>query len=429
MQMIVERGCALDVHLSSVVACALVGPADQPPQRHERVFGTTYRELEALRGWLKELAVTHVAMESTGVYWKPVYAVLECDFTLLVGNAQHLKQVPGRKTDRKDAAWLAELLHHGLIRPSFVPPPEIRELRDLVHYRRSLVAAQTSERNRTLKLLEGAGLKLASVVSNVFGVSGMAMLKALTTGDATPETIAALAQGRLRRKRELLTAAAEQRLGEPQRSMLGVQLRRLAAVEADIADVESRITERMERFRVQPRLLTTIPGVNELTAATIIAEIGIDMTSFGSASRLAAWAGVCPGSSESAGKKKTVATRKGNPQLKAVLVNAALSAARVGGSYFKDKYHRLKVRRGAKRAAVAIAHKLLVVAFHLLSTGEPFRELGEGFLDQQARHRTTRRLIRRLNQLGYEVQIARRAEGGPSAGLPTSVAGNLVRAP
>jgi len=409
MEAIVERCAGLDVHQASVVACVLIGRPGCKPRKEIRSFATLTWNLETLRDWLKELGVTHVGMESTGVYWKPVHAILEGHFTLIVGNAHHIKAVPGRKTDVKDAEWLADLVRHGLIKPSFVPPPAIRELRDLMRLRRSLAEARSTERNRTLKLLETANIKLASVASEVFGVSGMAMLEALIENKTTPAEMAELARGKLRRKREPLALALDGRMSEHHRYVLAFHLRRLAAIEQDLRTLDARIEERVQPFQAQRQLLQQIPGVDALIAATIIAEIGIDMSVFGNAMRLAAWAGVCPGNHQSAGKRKSGVTRRGNVHLKTALVTAAVCASRQRGSYYKDKYHRLRARRGRLRAAMAIAHKILIAAYHMLAGGVPYRELGEDFLDQQARQRTLRHLLHRLNHLGYDVMLQPRA--------------------
>jgi transposase len=409
MEAIVERCAGLDVHQASVVACVLLGEPGRKPRKEVRSFGTMTRDLEALRGWLEELGVSHVGMESTGVYWKPVHTILEGHFVLIVGNAHHIKAVPGRKTDVKDAEWLADLVRHGLIQPSFVPPPAIRELRDLVRLRRSLAEARTTERNRTLKLLEAANIKLASVATDVFGASGMAMLEALVENKAAPAEMADLARGTLRRKREPLAWALEGRMTEHHRYVLAFHLRRLAAIEEDVRTLDARIEEQVRPFQAQRQLLQQIPGVDALVAATIIAEIGLDMSVFGNARRLAAWAGVCPGNHESAGKRKSSATRRGNVHLKTALVTAAVCGSRPKGSYYKDKHHRLRARRGRLRAAMAIAHKILIAAYHMLAGGVACRELGEAFLDQQARQRTVRHLLHRLNHLGYDVMLQPRA--------------------
>jgi transposase len=408
MEAIVERSAGLDIHQGSVVACVLIGQGDRRPRKELRTFSTLTKDLEALRDWLAELGVTHVGMESTGVYWKPVYAILENHFTLIVGNAHHIKVVPGRKTDVKDAEWIADLVRHGLIKPSFVPPPPIRKLRDLVRLRRSLSQARTTERNRTLKLLETANIKLASIAADAFGVSGLAMLYALVENNASPEAMANLAKGRLRRKLQPLALALAGRLTEHHRYLLAFHLRRLAAIEADINELDARIEENIRPFQAQRALLQRIPGVDANIATTIIAEIGIDMSVFGNAARLAAWAGICPGNYESAGRQRKRKARRGNVHLKSALVTAAISAARQRGSYYKDKYHRLKTRRGAGRAAVAIGHKILIAVYNMLSSSTPFRELGESFLDQKARKRTVSNLVRRLTNLGYGVTLSPR---------------------
>jgi transposase len=405
MQVMVERCCGLDIHQESVVACVLVGAPGLRPRKEVRTFRTMTRELEALRDWLEAMGVTHVGMESTGVYWRPVYAVLEGHFELIVGNARHIRNVPGRKTDVKDAEWIAELVRHGLIAKSFVPPPPLRELRDLLRYRRKLTESQAAERNRLLRLLETANIKLASVATDVFGVSGQAMLKALIEGNASAEEMAGLAKGQLRRKHDDLVLALEGRVEEHHRFLLSLQLRRLEAAEQDIEALDLRIAVRLEPYSLQHALLMQIPGVDWVVAAVLIAEIGVDMSVFLSVHHLAAWAGVCPGNHESAGKQKSGRSRKGNVHLRTMLVGAAISASRTKGSYLKDKFYRLKARRGALRAALAIAHKILVAAYHMLAKGLGYRELGEAYLDQIDQTRTAANLKRRLERLGYIVQL------------------------
>jgi transposase len=410
MQAIIERCCGLDVHQETVVACLLVGTPGAQPSKEVRTFRTVTRDLEALRDWLAAAGVTHVGMESTGVYWRPVYAVLEGDFDLIVGNARHIRNVPGRKTDVKDAEWIADLVRHGLIAKSFVPPPPLRELRDLLRYRRKLVESQAAERNRLLRLLETANIKLASVMSDVFGVSGRMMLRALIAGETATEAIADLAKGQLRHKRAELALALEGRMQAHHRFLLAIQLRRVEAIEQDIAELDVRIAARLEPYRAQHTLLTQIPGVDWLVAAVLIAEIGVDMSVFLSVYHLAAWAGVCPGNHQSAGKHKSGRARKGNLHLRTILVGAAISAARTKGTYLKDKFYRLKARRGALRAALAIAHKILVSAYHMLAKGLPYRDLGEAYLDQIAKTRTVANLKRRLERLGYYVILKPMAE-------------------
>jgi len=414
MEPIVERCCGLDVHQGTVVACLLVGRADQKPRKEIRTFSTVTRGLLELRDWLLAEGCTHVGMESTGIYWKPVYAVLEGSFELIVGNAHHIKNVPGRKTDVKDAEWLAHLLRHGLIAKSFVPPPPLRDLRDLLRYRRKLVESRTAERNRLSKLLETANIKLSSVISDLFGASGMAMLHALLEGTATAAQMAQLAKQRMRAKIPELELALEGRLEDHHRFLLKMQLRRLQQVDADLGQLEERVEQHLLPYQEQRQRLMKIPGVDRIVAAILIAEIGVDMSVFQSASHLAAWAGVSPGNNESAGKQKSTATRKGNIHLKTALVEAASAAARKKGSYLKDKFFRLKARRGYKRAAMAIAHKILKTAYRLLSTDEEYKDLGEAYLDHLDGRRVASNLVRRLERLGYQVQIAAREAPAPA---------------
>ncbi|HEY3216700.1 MAG TPA: IS110 family transposase [Candidatus Eisenbacteria bacterium] len=406
MEPIVERCCGVDIGQAAVVACLLVGAAHQRPRKQVRTFRTFTPDLVALRDWLEAEGCTHVGMESTGVYWKPVYAVLEGHFELIVGNAHHIKNVPGRKTDVKDSEWLAELVRHGLIARSFVPPRPIRELRDLVRYRRKLVESRTAERNRLLKLLEQANIKLASVASNVFGVSGMDMLRALLDGTSTPGQMAQLARGRLRPKIAELERALDGYIHAHHRRLLEIQLRRLELIDLDLEAVDQLIESQLAPFREPHERLTQIPGVDAVVAAVLIAELGVDMRVFHSARHLAAWAGVSPGNDESAGKRKSGRATRGNVFLKTTLIEAATAASRKNGTYFKDKFHRLRARRGYKRAALAIAHKILVAAYHMLSTGADYRDLGESYLDRVRQHVVANHLVRRLQRLGYDVQLA-----------------------
>jgi len=404
MHTVVERCCGLDIHQASVVACILIQEG-RTARKEIRTFSTMTRDLEALRDWLMAQGVTHVAMESTGVYWKPVHAILYGSFELIVANAHHIRHVPGRKTDVKDAEWIAELVRHGLITASFVPPPAIAELRDLTRYRRKVVGSQATERNRTLKLLESANVKLSAVATDVFGVSGMAMLKALIAGDAAPADMADPAKGRLRRKLGPLAQALDGRLTETHRFLLKLQVNRLAEMERDILALDQLIAEKAKPYGRQVGLLIRIPGVDRQIALVIIAEIGVDLSHWPTAQKLAAWAGVCPGNHESARKARSGRTRQGNLYLKSALFLAATTAARTRGSYLKDKYHRLKARRGAKRAGMAIAHKILIAAYHMLTEGTDYVELGEAYLDKLAEKRITRGLVRRLSNLGYKVTL------------------------
>jgi transposase len=400
---IIERAAGLAVHQGSVVACVILGAAGRRPSRETRTFGTMTQDLLALRAGLLEMGVTHVGMESTGAYWQPVHAALEGAFTLIVGNAAPMRNGPGRKTDVTDAEWTADLVRHGWVKARFVPPAHVRVLRELVRHRKALAGTLAAERNRTLKLLEGAGIKLAGVMSDVCGGCGLLMLKALAAGTATPAAMAELAQRRRRRKRGRRALALDARWAEPQRLLRRLHLRRLEEIDRDLAEVAAAMAIAMHPLATQQALLMTIPGVNAPTAAAIIAEIGLDMASFGTARRLVAWAGVCPANHESAGKRKRRGPRKGNTHLKATLVTAAISAAPAKGTYLRDKFHRLKARMTAKRAAVAIAPKILVAVVHMLQRAVAFTDLGADDLDRLDKHRTAKRLVRRLDALGYDV--------------------------
>ncbi len=409
MEAIVERCAGLDVHQATVVACLIVGAAGTRPTKEIRTFGTTLPELEELRDWLKAAGCTLVAMESAGVYWKPVHAVLEDHFEPVVGNAHHIKNVPGRKTDVKDCDWVGGLARHGLIAKSFVPPRPIRDLRDLTRYRCKLVPAGTAERNRLIKLLESANIKLSGVASDVFGVSGWAMLQALVEGTQSPAEMAQLARGRMRRKLRELERALTDRLEVHHRFLLGVQMRRIEAIEADVAQLDKRLREKLAPYHREMRLLMQIPGVDWVIAGIVIAESGVDMSAFHSAEHLASWATMCPGNYASAGKQRGGKTCKGNVHLKTALVVAANAAAKTRGTYLAEKFRRLNGRRGAMRAAVAIGHKILVSAYRMLATGSDYKELGAGYLDQLDSHRSAGNMVRRLRDMGYDVQIGKKA--------------------
>ena len=407
MEVVVERCAGLDVHSMQVVACALWRQAGGRVGKATAEFVTTAAGLAKLVGWLREQGVLAVGMESTGVYWMPVYAALESagGFELTVANARHIKAVPGRKTDMNDAEWLARLLRYGLVRKSFVPLKPIRDLRDLTRYRRSLVEAQGSERRRLIKLLEAADVKLAGVLSDVFGVTGRAILRAIIAGEQNPVAMAKLARGHARKKRPQLIDALMVAVDPHRRALLAMQLARVEAAEADLAALDGEIAARLEPYAQQMALLATVPGIDWVVAATIIAEIGVDLSMFPTAAHLAAWAGVCPGNNESAGKRKPTPARKGNTYLKTALCNAAVAASRKRGSFFKAKYHKLKIRRGGGRAALALGHKLLVIAYHLIQSGEPYRELGEDYHDTRDVERSARRYVHRLQNLGFTVTI------------------------
>ncbi len=404
MQVVHERCCGLDVHKKMVVACLLTPGESGRTTKEVRTFSTVTRDLLALADWLGSAGCTHIAMESTGSYWKPVYNILEGTFHILVVNAQHMKAVPGRKTDVKDAEWIADLLRHGLLRASFIPDRASRDLRELTRYRTSLIRERSAEVNRIQKVLEGGNIKLASVASNVVGVSGRAMLSAMIAGVDEPAALADLAQGRLREKRDLLEVALEGRMTQHQRFLLNVQLRHLVDLDRSIEQVGTEIEARLSPFSEAAARLMTIPGVGLRTAQTILAEVGADLSRFPSDAHLASWAGLCPGHHESAGKRTSGRTRKGSPWLRSALVEAAQAAGR-SKTYLGEHFHRLAARRGKKRASVATAHTILVIVYHILAEQRTYEDLGVHYFDQRNQDRTTRRLVRKLESFGYQVSL------------------------
>jgi transposase len=405
MQVLYTHCAGLDVHKKTVVAC-LITPDPQGGWQHEvRSFSTMTRDLLALSDWLLEAGCTHVAMESTGEYWKPVFNILEVHFTVLLVNAQHIKAVPGRKTDVKDAQWIAELLQHGLLRASFIPPVVQRELRELTRHRTTFVRERATLVNRVQKVLESANIKLASVATDVLGVSGRAMLQALIAGETDTGAMAELAKGRMREKREQLGQALEGRVQAHHRFVLTELLGQINSLEDTLARFNEQIEAYRAPFAEAVELLDTIPGVGQETAEVIVAEMGADMSRFPTARHLAAWAGLAPGNHESAGKQRTGRTRKGNQALRQGLIQAAHAAAHTKNTYLAAQYHRLAARRGSKRAIVAVAHSMLVIAYWLLSRHEPYRELGGDYFDRQRPAATAKRLVRRLENLGYHVLL------------------------
>jgi transposase len=405
MHALIERCCALDIGEATLTACLLVGSPTEKAHEVIREFRTLTCDLLVLRDWLKAERCTHVVMESTGVYWEPIYEILEGSFELVVGNAQHIKNVPGRKTDTQDSQWLASLLRHGLIRKSFIPPKDLRQLRVLTRYRTKLTAARTGERNRLLKLLERANIKLASIMSDVFGVSGSLMVQALLAEDSTPSAMARLAKGSLRRKIPDLELALDGKFGPHHRTVLTLQLARLQKIEADITAVDTEIQRRLVPYQAAVALLQSIPGVAFHTAAVWIAEVGTDVNAFPTDAALASWAGVSPGNNESAGKRRNCHTTPGNVHLRTALVEAAHCAARAKGTYLREKFYRLRARRGSKRAAVAVARKILIAAYHMLQTNQPYKDLGDVYLDKLHTHKLTHSLLRRLKRLGLDVAV------------------------
>jgi transposase len=402
--------CAgLDVHKKSVLACRIGrDPASGQKLAQTRTFSTMTSDLLALSDWLSQGGCTHVAMESTGEYWKPVYNLLEDQFELLVVNARHIKSVPGRKTDVNDAQWIAELLQHGLLRASFVPPVGQRALRDLTRHRSTFIRERATLVNRVQKVLEGANIKLACVASDGLGVSGRAILEALVAGEQDPQVLAELSRGRLRDKREQLVLALSGRVLAHHRLILSELLCQIDSLDESVARFDEAILEAVQAcapFEQALALLDSIPGVARATAELILSEVGADMSRFASAGHLAAWAGVAPGNHESGGKRLSGRVRQGNRALRAGLVQAAHAAARMKRTYLSAQYHRLAARRGKKRAILAVAHSILVSAYHMLVRQEAYHELGHDYLDQLKPQATAKRLVARLESLGFAVTL------------------------
>lgn len=401
MEVVYPRCCGLDIHKKSVVACIIT-----PGGKETRTFSTMTKDLVELKQWLIELKVTHVAMESTGVYWKPVYNILEDIFELLVVNAQHIKAVPGRKTDVKDAEWIADLLRHGLLRGSYIPNRSHRDLREVERYRRSLIREQSRIINRIQKVLEGANIKLSSVATDVVGASGRMILQAMVNGVEDPKELAAMAKGRLRKKMQSLEDALLGMIGPHQRRLIEFELEHLDFLDKKIAQLDDDISGRMQPYEHILDQMDTVPGIGKRGAEEILAEIGPDAVSrFPDAHHLASWTRICPGNNESAGKHKSGKTGHGNPWLRSALVEAAWAAIRVKGSYFSALYHRLAGRRGKKRAIVAVAHSIIVTIYSMLKNNTVYQDLGERFHDLLNPEQVVRRAVKRIESLGYKVTV------------------------
>jgi transposase len=400
MKVVYERCAGFDVHKKTVVVNVRT-----PERTLTQTYGTMSADLLELSDWLVGQGITHIAMESTGEFWKPIFNILEGTFEVILVNAQHLKTVPGRKTDVKDAEWIAELLQHGLLKASFIPPVAQRELRDLTRYRSSFIREKATLVNRVQKVLEDANIKLASVASNVMGVSGRAMLQALAEGTTDAETLADLALGRLRQKRDQLIKSLEGRVKAHHRFILAELLCQIDSLEETIARFDQQILQACVPFEEGVALLDTIPGVARQAAETIVSEIGTDMSRFPDADHLASWAGVAPGNRESAGKRYSGKTRKGSRALRTVLVQAAHAATHTKDTYLAAQYRRLAGRRGKKRALMAVAHSILVMSYHMLSRHEPYHERGATYFDRVRPEQTAKRLVKHLERLGYSVAI------------------------
>jgi transposase len=405
MDVMIARGAGLDVHQATVVATARVPSPSGDREVVTATFGTMTPDLIALREWLQAYGVTHVALESTGVYWKPVYYVLEDAFTLLLINMQELKRVPGRKTDVKDSEWLAQLLECGLLRASFVPPPPIRELRDLTRYRVQQVRDRAQEVNRLCKVLEDAGVKLSTVATNVIGVSGRPMLQALVAGTTDPAVLADLARGKLRKKLPELRRALMGRFRPHHAFLLEQVLAKIDFLDEALDHLMAEIEARLGPFAPMLTALDTIPGINRVGAISLLAETGGDMTRFATAAHLCSWGAMCPGQNESAGKRHSGKTRKGNRYLRAALIQAALAASRAKGTALQAQYLRIRRHRGHKKAVVAVGHQILEIAYYLMRDGGSYHELGANYFDQRHKERTIRRHLKQLEALGVHVTV------------------------
>ncbi len=407
MDVLYERCAGLDVHKKTVVACRIVPKNGGGWQHERRTFDTMTGDLLLLADWLRAAEITHVALESTGVYWRPVFNILESDFEVIVVNAQHIKQVPGRKTDVKDAEWIADLLQHGLLKASFIPEAPQRALRDLVRYRTALIQERSREINRVQKVLEDTNLKLGSVVSDVMGVSSREMLMSIIEGKEDPTALAQLAKGRMRSKIADLERALTGYVQDHHRLMLKLHLEHIDDLNAKVEQLNQEVERCVVPFDQADEIerLDTIPGVGPLVAQGILAELGIDMTRFPTAAHAVSWAGLAPGKNESAGHNRSAKTTKGNRHLKALLVQAAHTVARSKDNYLGAQFRRLAARRGTRRAAVAVARSILVIAYHLLRNGTQYIELGADYFDKRNQEQVERRLVKRLQQLGHKVTL------------------------
>jgi transposase len=401
MEILVDRACGMDVHKATVVAC-IMGTGIK---KEIRTYTTMTNDLLRLKEWLTDNRITHVAMESTGVYWKPVFNILEDSFDVILANARHVKNVPGRKTDADDSAWLCKLLRSGLIQGSFIPPKEVRELRDLTRYKRKLIQTITSEKQRVEKILEDANIKLSSIASDTFGASGKRIIEELMKGELKPEAMADLSKGRLRSRKAEMKEALVGNMEDHHRFMIQAHLTHIAMMEELLATVEKKIQETIERhFKKDYELLKTIPPVKD-GASVIIAEIGVNMDPFPTKMHLSSWSGMSPGNNESAGKKKPGVTTHGNKHLKTILTEFGWIASKMKGTYLWSKYHSLVGRRGNKKALVAVDHKILVMCYHILNSKVPYKELGPRHLDERRKDRIAKSYIRRLSALGYAVTV------------------------
>jgi len=407
MEVLHPRCAGLDVHSQTIVAAVRIAEGGKV-RREAETFGTTTRELLRLRDWLKEFGATHVGMEATGVYWKPVWHILEDEFSQVLGNPREIQNVPGRKTDMNDATWLSDLIAHGLIRSSFVPPRPIQELRDLTRTRKQMMRERGQHVQRIQKVLEDANVKLTNALSDLTGVSGRAILEAMVRGVSDPDQLAALAHARVRASKEQLRDALQGRVTDHHRFMLQIHLRQIDSIDAAIELLEAQIERALAPFREQVGHLLGMPGISEVMAATIVAEIGTDMSAFPTAGHLLAWAGLSPQQNESAGKRRNSRTKK-QRWLKTAMVQAAWAASRKRDSYYHAQFLRIRARRGAKKAVVAVAASMLTAVYYMFKNNTTYNELGHEYFQQRDTGRAADRLVKRLRSMGYEVELRRAA--------------------
>lgn len=408
MKEILDNCCGLDVHRDTITACVMIGNGRRR-RKHIQTFQTFTSNIHELADWLKSFNIYYVAVESTGIYWKPIFNVFDGDFDVILVNAQHVKNVPGRKTDVKDSEWLCDLLKCGLLTKSFIPPSSIIRLRELVRYRQALTRDLTSAKNRVIKMLENANIKLSTVFSNVFGVTAWGMICKLVAGETRMEVLMEYIHKSCKSSKEEIRKALEGTCKEADRNILKMMMDHIRAIEKITEDVDKHIQIHLEPYQTQVDLLKTIPGVKDLAAASIIAEIGVDMNQFKDESHLSAWAGLCPGNNESAGKKKSSRIRKGNTSLRVIMTQAAWAASRTKNTYLGAKYRSLIPRKGKKRAIIAVGRKMLVICYHILKKNIPFNEIGIDFLDKLEPERKARYHEKRLEELGYHVVITKKA--------------------
>jgi transposase len=408
VELLYKRCAGLDVHQKTVVACVRI--VDNGKLSEEvRTFETTTKGLLELAAWLEVEGCTHVAMEATGVYWKPVWHVLEAKFELILANAAHIKNVPGRKTDVADAVWIADLLAHGLIRGSFVPPTPIQDLRALMRTRKQLVREAARNTQRIQKTLEDANIKLTSVVSNILGKSGRAVLDALVAGETDPEKLVELTSGRLKAPRQVLVEALRGNVRDQHRFLIRLHLDQIDGLHKAVGELEARVEEHLDPFRKNVEILTTMPGVSDVAANVIVSEVGYDMARFPSAAHLVSWAGLCPRADQSAGKRRSSRIRHGAPWLKTTLVQCAWAAVRTKDSYLRTQFYRLKSRVGPMKAIIAVAASMLTAAFHMLTRGSEYKDLTGAYFDRRDHAKLAKRLVRRLEHLGLKVTVEQAA--------------------